>query len=132
LLYRAKKRFIPEVVAGAGLVSASSSLRPSVRRELVALAQSARGIAVLDLQTKNVPLARFLYIFSLQVMSTGSEHRRIEGSNADPRLKRQNPAIGGVCCFGCGGRIPTLANKTLLVVKHTRLEALELRWRQRI
>ena len=97
-------------VAGAGLVSAlrappapACGLWLSVRRELVALAQSARGFAVLDLQTKNVPLARFLYIFSLQVMSTGSEHRRIEGSNADPRLKRQNPAIGGVCCFGCGG-----------------------------
>ncbi|OAZ09201.1 hypothetical protein TH4_15225 [Thalassospira tepidiphila MCCC 1A03514] len=62
---------ITEVVAGAGLALALlAQLRPmaSVRRELIALAQSARGSAVLDLQTKNVPLARFLYVFSLQVM----------------------------------------------------------------
>ena len=60
------------MVAGAGLVSASSSLRPSVRRELVALAQSARGFAVLDLPLKIAPPERFLHSVSLQVMSTGS------------------------------------------------------------
>ncbi|MFV1849752.1 MAG: hypothetical protein ACFHHU_16560 [Porticoccaceae bacterium] len=33
------------------------------------------------------------------------KHSKITGSNIDPRLKRQNPANGGVCLFGCGGRI---------------------------
>ena len=58
-----------------------------LRSEVVACfepAQSARGFAVLDLRAKNVPLARFLHVFSLQVMSTGSEHRKIEGSKTVP------------------------------------------------
>ena len=66
---------------------------------------------MLNLQTKNVPLARFLYVFSLQIMSAGSERRKIEGSNSDPRLKQQTPPMAGfvVLVAGAGLALALLA-----------------------
>lgn len=82
-----------------------------LRSERAGPAQSARGFAVLDLQTKNVPLARFLNALSLQVMS-------VPFALTPPRMQK-GPPNGEPSIFPGLEVYPPAAQNKISIVRQT-------------